>query len=68
VTDPRLRHLTWRQRQLLDWMRTREPIWPRDVTTHSDGRGALQRLAGHGFVRQDRFGGWWHVGAGDRKT
>lgn len=56
----KVRHLTWRQRELLGWVRAWEPVSAREVPTHSDGLGALRRLAVLDLVTQDDDGSWRH--------
>jgi hypothetical protein len=52
------KRLTWRQRQLWNYVRTYGPIHTADVRTHVDGLGALRRLERLGLVVRGFDGKW----------
>jgi hypothetical protein len=60
---PRARHLSFRQRELVRWVRLHGAVRAAKVPTHRDGYSALRRLEDVGLVTRDD-GGWWHPGEG----
>ena len=57
---PRSKRLTWRQKQLLAYLRTYGPKRGCEVSTHANPWGALRRLEALGLVSQG-FDGRWRV-------